>query len=58
MLSVERTKELLSTLDLSIEEAEHIRDVAFMLADLAYEAWIDKHKVLAEQPKQQNNPTT
>lgn len=42
MLTVERTKELLSSLNLSDEESEHIRDVAFMLADLAHEAWISK----------------
>ncbi len=39
MLSVERTKELLSSLNLTDNEAEHIRDIAFMFADLAYEAW-------------------
>jgi hypothetical protein len=44
MLTVERTKELLSSLNLSDEESEHIRDIAFMFADLAYQAWIADQK--------------
>lgn len=48
MLTVERTKELLSSLDLSDEESEHIRDIAFMFADLAYQAWITDQKRIAK----------
>lgn len=55
MLSVERTKELLSSLNLTDDEAEHIRDIAFMFADLAYEAWMSDERRIARakmrQPK-------
>ncbi len=53
MLSVERTKELLSSLNLSDEEAEYIRDISFMFADLAYEAWLDERKKIADIKKQE-----
>lgn len=46
MLSVERTKDLLSSLNLSDEEAEHIRDISLMFAEVAYDAWADKQKTL------------
>lgn len=50
MLSVERTKELLSSLDLSDEDAERIRDIAFMFTELAYEAWADERKGISLKP--------
>ena len=39
MISIERTKELLPSLKLSDTEAEEIRNVSTMLADLMFEDW-------------------
>lgn len=51
MLSVERTKELLSSMSLSDEEAEYIRDIASMFADLSYQAWIEEQKKVTNPTK-------
>lgn len=56
MLSVERTKELLSSLNLSDEESEHIRDISFMFAEIAYEAWFGDQKRIPN-PKSEKTPT-
>lgn len=53
MLSVERTKELLSSLNLTDAQAEEIRDIAFMFADLAYEAWTSDKERIARSKMQQ-----
>ena len=47
MLSVKRTQELLAALNLSEKDAEEIRDVALMLAEIAFNAWheqSEKHR--------------
>ena len=44
MISIERTKQLLSSLNLSDKEAEEIRDVASLLADVLFDDWNEKRK--------------
>lgn len=49
MLSVEKTKELLASLNLTDKEAEEIRDIAYMLAELGFDDWRQKRKKDNEQ---------
>ena len=44
MLSFERTKELLSELQLSDEELEDVRAVSWMIAAEAFNMWSDERK--------------
>lgn len=44
MISIERTKELLASLDLSDQEAEEIRDITQLLVEVIYEDWNGKRK--------------
>ena len=39
MLSIEETKALLLSTNLTDHELEELRDVAYMLAQIAYEGW-------------------
>jgi hypothetical protein len=39
MLSIEQTKRLLGNPQLSDHEAEEIRDISYMLAELVFEKW-------------------
>ena len=44
MITIERTKELLASLNLTDQEAEEIRDIAQILAEIAYDDWWAKRK--------------
>ena len=44
MITVERTKELFASLNLNDQEAEEIRDIAQLLAEVAYDDWWAKRK--------------
>lgn len=53
MPSIERTKELLPSLNLSDKEAEEIRDITQLLVEVIYRDWDQKRK--KEEIKQQEN---
>ena len=44
MITVERTKDILASLNLTDQEAEEIRDIAQLLAEVAYDDWWAKRK--------------
>ena len=44
MISVERTKELLASLNLTDQEAEEIRDISQLLTEVMYDDWWEKRK--------------
>ncbi len=44
MISVERTKELLASLNLTDQEAEEIRDITQLLTEVTYDDWWEKRK--------------
>ena len=44
MITIERTKELLASLNLTDEEAEEIRSITHMLTEIAYDDWWEKRK--------------
>ena len=44
MITVERTKELFASLNLTDQEAEEIRNITQLLTEVAYDDWWDKRK--------------
>jgi len=44
VITIERTKELLASLNLNDQEAEEIRDITQLLVEVIYEDWNGKRK--------------
>lgn len=44
MITIERTKELLASLNLTDQEAEEVRDIAQLLAEVTFDDWWNKRK--------------
>jgi len=51
MISIERTKELFASLNLTDQEAEEIRDITQLLTEVAYDDWWGKRKTKQNENK-------